>query len=57
VPSAATIKQGAKVAEFGVEAPDAEWGDYVLLRPWNEQKFLASLRSAESTPRSQLPGV
>jgi len=54
VPSAATIKQGAKLAEFGVEDPDAEWGDYVLLRPWNEQKFLASLRSAENTPRSEL---
>lgn len=54
VPSAATNKQGAKLAEFGVEDPDAEWGDYVLLRPWNEQKFLASLRSAENTPRSQL---
>ncbi len=54
VPSAATIKQGAKLAEYGVEDPDAEWGDYVLLRPWDEQKFLASLRSAENTPRKQL---
>ena len=54
VPSAATIKQGPKLAEYGVEDPDAEWGDYVLLRPWNEQKFLASLRSAENTPRKQL---
>jgi DNA repair photolyase len=54
VPSAATIKQGPKLAEYGVEDPDAEWGDYVLLRPWNEQKFLASLRSAENTPRQQL---
>ena len=54
VPSAATIKQGPKLAEYGVKDPDAEWGDYVLLRPWDEQKFLASLRSAESTPRNQL---
>ena len=54
VPSAATIKQGPKLAEYGVEDPDAEWGDYVLLRPWDEQKFLASLRSAENTPRKQL---
>jgi DNA repair photolyase len=54
VPSAATIKQGPKLAEYGVEDPDAEWGEYVLLRPWNEQKFLASLRSAENTPRRQL---
>src|SRR5918996_1165947 len=50
VPSAATIKQGRKLAEYGVVDPDAEWGNYVLLRPWDEQKFLASLRSAEHTP-------
>ena len=54
VPGAATIKQGAKLAEYGVKDPDAEWGDYVLLRPWDEQKFLASLRAAENTPRSKL---
>jgi DNA repair photolyase len=54
VPSAATIKQGPKLAEYGVKDPDAEWGNYVLLRPWDEQKFLASLRSAENTPRSRL---
>jgi len=54
VPSAATIKQGARLAQHGVKDPDAEWGDYLLLRPWDEQKFLASLRSAENTPRKQL---
>lgn len=54
VPSAATIKQGPKLAEYGVRDPDAEWGDYVLLRPWDEDKFLSSLRYAENTPRSQL---
>lgn len=54
VPSTATIKQGPKLAGYGVQDPDAEWGDYVLLRPWNETKFLASLRAAESTPRAQL---
>lgn len=54
VPSAATIKQGPKLANYGVKDPDAEWGDYVLLRPWDEQKFLASLRSAENTPSKQL---
>ena len=54
VPSAATIKQGARLAEYGVKDPDAEWGDYLLLRPWDEEKFLASLRSAENTPRKQL---
>lgn len=54
VPSAATIKQGPKLAEYGVQDPDAEWGDYVLLRPWDERKFMASLRAAEGTPRSKL---
>jgi DNA repair photolyase len=54
VPSAATIKQGPKLAEYGVKDPDAEWGDYVLLRPWDEHKFLASLRSAENTLRKKL---
>jgi DNA repair photolyase len=54
VPSAATIKQGPMLANYGVKDADAEWGDYVLLRPWNESKFLASLRSAEATPRAKL---
>jgi DNA repair photolyase len=42
------------LAKYGVRDPDAEWGDYVLLRPWDEKRFLASLRSAENTPRTQL---
>jgi DNA repair photolyase len=54
VPSAATIKQGPKLAAFGVVDPDAEWGNYVLLRQWDERKFLASLKSAENTPLGQL---
>jgi DNA repair photolyase len=54
VPSAATIKQGPKLAEYGVKDPDAEWGEYVLRRPWEEEKFLSSLRAAENTPRSDL---
>ena len=54
VPSASTIKQGPKLREYGVQDADLEWGDYVLLRPWNEEKFLASLRSAENTPLNSL---
>jgi DNA repair photolyase len=54
VPSAATIKQGPKLKGYGVSDPDLEWGEYVLLRPWDEDKFLASLRSAERTPRNEL---
>ena len=54
VPSAATIKQGPALAHYGVKDPDAEWGDYVLLRPWDEKKFMASLRAAENTPVPKL---
>ena len=54
VPSAATIKQGQNLARYGVNDPDLEWGQYVLLRPWDEKKFLASLRSAERVPVSEL---
>ncbi len=54
VPSSTTIKMGPKLADFGVIDPDSEWGDYVLLRLWDEQKFLSSLRAAESTPRNSL---
>jgi len=40
--------------EYGVTDPDAAWGDYVLLRPWDEEIFLASLRSAENKPVKNL---
>src|SRR5436853_2406426 len=54
VPSAATIKMTSRLTAHGVTDPDHEWGDYVLLRQWDEEKFLASLRSAEQTPRKDL---
>jgi len=54
VPSASTNKMGAKLAEHGVRDPDAEWGDYVLLRQWNEQAFKVSLKCAESKPLADL---
>src|SRR3954447_24664714 len=54
VPSAATIKQGPALAKFGVRDADSERGDYVLLRPWDEEEFLKSLRRAEKTPASEL---
>ena len=40
--------------EYGVLNPDAEWGKYVLFRPWDEKKFIASLRRAQKTPRAKL---
>ena len=54
VPSAATIKQGPKLREYGVDDPDLEWGQYVLLRKWDETRFLGSLRTAESAPKAAL---
>ena len=54
VPDSATRKQALPLAKHGVKDPDAEWGDYVLLRPWDERKFLNSLARAENTPRAQL---
>ena len=49
VPSTSTIKQGGALKGFGVSDPDVEWGEYVLIRPWDEAKFLTSLRKAERT--------
>lgn len=40
--------------EYGVLDADAEWGKYTLLRPWDEKKFLASLKKAENTPLEEL---
>ena len=55
VPEVSTVKLGAKLNnEYGVTDPDAEWGDYLMLRQWDENAFLASLRKAESTPVSDL---
>jgi DNA repair photolyase len=54
VPSAATIKQGAKLEQLGVMDPDLEWGKYVFLREWNEERFLGSLRTANETPLGAL---
>jgi DNA repair photolyase len=54
VPSTAANKLAPMLGEYGVKDPDAEWGNYLLLRPWDQAKFLASLRTAENTPRSQL---
>lgn len=42
------------LAVHGVADPDAEWGDYVGVRQWNESAFLASLRKAEATSPDEL---
>lgn len=50
VPDVSTIKLGAQLKTYGVDDPDAEWGSYVLVRPWDLVVFRNSLRRAENTP-------
>lgn len=37
----------------GVDDPVAQWGEYVLVRGWDEDAFLKSLKRAENTPRDR----
>lgn len=41
-------KQGALLGSYGVRDAVEDWGSYVLVRPWDERKFMDSLRKAES---------
>lgn len=54
VPSASTNKMSPALAEYGVMDPDGQWGDYVILRQWNEREFRNSLKRAEKTPIENL---
>lgn len=54
VPGASTNKLAPALKKYGVSDADAEWGEYVLLRPWDEKKFKTSLRWAESIPAEKL---
>jgi len=54
VPSTSVNKLGPKLESLGVNDPDSEWGNYVFLRTWDDEKFLASLSVAEQTPVDQL---
>ena len=40
--------------QFRVLDADADWGKYLLLRPWEEKTFLSSLRKAEKKPLRDL---
>ncbi len=53
-PLVSAIKKTPQLKELGVEAPDAQWGQHVYLREWDEEKFLHSLRKAEDTPLDEL---
>jgi len=54
VTETSTNKQGPLLSAYGIGDPVKDWGNYVLVRPWDRKKFMASLRKAEQTPLSQL---
>lgn len=54
VPEVSTRKLVKPLQGRGVADPDAQWGEYVFLRPWQEATFVASLLRAEKTPVSEL---
>jgi DNA repair photolyase len=54
VPSTSTNKLAPQLKALGVDDPDADWGDYVFLREWDEEAFLSSLRAADKKPEAKL---
>lgn len=56
VPETSANKLKPTLLTLGVEDPDAQWGQYVFPRKWDEKKFLASLQHAENIPVEKLPG-
>ena len=54
VPETSAVKQKPNLLRYGVADPDAEWGEYVLVRSWNEKAFLNSLKRAEETSMTEL---
>jgi DNA repair photolyase len=55
VPSTSTNKLTPQLSTLGVIDPDADWGNYVFVREWDEIRFLRSLRTAQNTPVEELP--
>ena len=49
VTDTSTNKQAGLLKSYGVGNAVEDWGSYVLVRPWNERKFMASLQKAETT--------
>jgi DNA repair photolyase len=49
VTETSTNKQAGLLKSYGVRNAVEDWGSYVLVRPWDERKFMTSLRKAEST--------
>lgn len=51
VPSVSTNHLAPQLAPLGVADPDADWGRYIFLRPWDEAAFMKSLRHADFVSR------
>lgn len=47
-------KQKHLLASYGIHDPVADWGNYLLVRPWDEKEFVGSLKKAEKTPQADL---
>lgn len=54
VPEVSAKKQKKGLKQFGVTNPDTEWGEYVILRPWDENIFRQSVLKAAKTPVEEL---
>ncbi|MEI6810239.1 MAG: DUF123 domain-containing protein [bacterium] len=54
VPSVSATKQAKNLAKHAVTDPNRQWGQYALLRPWDEKAFLKSLDVARRIPASSL---
>ncbi len=54
VPEVSTIRMGGRLEKEGVQDADAEWGNYVFVRPWDKNAFLHSLAIAQATPKAKL---
>ncbi len=50
-------KQKKLLASYGVADPVADWGRYVLVRPWDEEAFMAWLRKGWRSAVSISAGV
>lgn len=54
VPEVSTRKLARQLGKLGVNDPDADWGEYAFLRPFDEKKFRASVRKAEKMTADKL---
>lgn len=54
VPEVSTNRMAAQLKPLGVADPDADWGNYVFVRPFDPVALKASVRRAMNTPPEEL---